>query len=171
MAIRLNHTIVAARDRDASALFLTEILGLPPPGVLGPFAVVHVGDTSLDFMQVEEGREIATQHYAFLVSEAEFDEIFGRIRERGLRYWADPYHRVPDEINVWDDGRGVYFDDPSGHNLEILTRPYGSAGTSAAAPHPLVMQRLERTPDGGHTTESREHGVRRYVGDGDGRDG
>ncbi|MDQ3274002.1 MAG: VOC family protein, partial [Actinomycetota bacterium] len=67
-----------------------------------------------------------SQHYAFLVSDRKFDEIFGRIRERKLSYWADPYHREPDEINTRDGGRGLYFDDPDGHNLEILTRPYGS---------------------------------------------
>lgn len=136
MAVRLNHTIVAARDRDASATFLTEILGLPAPLQLGPFAVVSLGDTSLDFM--ESDGEIVSQHYAFLVSEQEFDEIFGRIRERGLAYWADPYRRQRDQINGWDDGRGVYFDDPNGHLLEIITRPYGSGGTKASKPHPLV---------------------------------
>lgn len=146
MSVRLNHTIIAARDRDASATFLTEMLGLPPPSVLGRFAVVRVGDTSLDFMDVREytsGDEVTSQHYAFLVSEVEFDQIFARVRARGLPYWADPQHQVPGEINTWDDGRGVYFDDPNGHNLEVLTRPYGSAGTSASKPHPLVMRRLE----------------------------
>src|SRR3954463_3573184 len=98
MAIRLNHTIVAARDRDAAATFLTEILGLPPPLVLGPFAVVQVGaDTSLDYM--ETGAEIVSQHYAFLVSEVEFDEIYARICERRLSYWADPGRQHRDQIN------------------------------------------------------------------------
>ena len=124
MAVRLNHTIVAARDRDASARFLADLLGLPSPSRFGPFAVVQVGDTSLDYM--ESSGEIATQHYAFLVSEPEFDEIFGRIRAGGLAYWADPYRRQRSEINHGDGGRGVYFDDPNGHLLEILTRPYGS---------------------------------------------
>ncbi len=140
MAVQLNHTIVWARDRDASALFLSEILGLDAPLVLGEFAVVKVGDTSLDFMASDAP---TSQHYAFLVSEAEFDQIFGRIRERGLPFWSDPHHQHKGEINTWDDGRGVYFEDPSGHNLEILTRPYGSAGTSAERPHPLVMKPLE----------------------------
>ena len=154
MAVRLNHTIVEARDRDASAMFLTDVLGLPPPSVLGPFAAVQVGDTSLDYMDVREYRsspsaEITSQHYAFLVSETEFDEIFARIRERRLSYWADPRHHIPGEINSWDDGRGVYFDDPNGHVLEIITRPYGSGGTAASRPHPLVMQRLEHPSDSG----------------------
>lgn len=137
MAVRLNHTIVAAHDKEASATFMTAILGLPPPSLLGPFAVVRVGeDTSLDFMNTKD--EIRPQHYAFLVSEVEFDEIFARIRERHLTYWADPGRHQPDQINVWDDGRGLYFDDPNGHLLEILTRPYGSGGTTASHPHPLV---------------------------------
>ena len=147
MAIRLNHTIVAARDRDASATFLTKIMGLPPPTLLGPFAAVQVGDTSLDYMDVKEYRgadsEIAPQHYAFLVSESEFDEIFARIRERHLSYWADPGRQERDQINTWDDGRGLYFDDPDGHLLEIITRPYGSGGTTASRPHPLIAPTLD----------------------------
>jgi catechol 2,3-dioxygenase-like lactoylglutathione lyase family enzyme len=140
---KLNHTIVAARDRDASALFLSEILGLGPPVVLGPFALVTVGDElTLDFMASQD--DIKSQHYAFLVSETEFDQIFGRIEARRLSYWADPYQTKRDQINHWDDGRGVYFEDPNGHLLEILTRPYGSAGTMAQNPHPLVAEKLER---------------------------
>lgn len=125
MVVQLNHTIVQARDRRASANFLAEILGLPAPTSWGPFLIVEAGnDVSLDF--IESGGEIPSQHYAFLVSESEFDEIFGRIRERGLDYWADPFHRQQGEINTNDGGRGVYWDDPNGHNLEIITRPYGS---------------------------------------------
>lgn len=157
MAVRLNHTIVAAHDRDASAMFLTEILGLPAPAVLGPFAVVQVRDTSLDYMDVREymgsSAEIPSQHYAFLVSESEFDEIFARICERHLPYWADPGRRDRDQINTWDDGRGAYFDDPNGHLLEILTRPYGSGGTAASRPHPLVMQTLNPADHESHPSE------------------
>jgi catechol 2,3-dioxygenase-like lactoylglutathione lyase family enzyme len=139
MAIRLNHTIVAARDKNAGATFLTEILGLPSPAVVGPFAVVRVSDdTSLDYVDTEG--EIRSQHYAFLVEENEFDEIFGRIRERRLPYWADPGRRERDQINSWDGGRGVYFDDPNGHLLEIITRPYGSGGTTSPRLHPLFAQ-------------------------------
>src|SRR4026209_2870698 len=142
MAVRLNHTIVAAHNPEASSKFLAEILGLPPPLRIGPFAVVTVGDTSLDFMNVKEDRggdgEVCSQHYAFLVAEAEFDEIFARIRERRLPYWADPGRTQRDQINQWDGGRGVYFEDPNGHVLEAITRPYGSGGTSAARPHPLL---------------------------------
>lgn len=144
MVVRLNHTIVAARDRDASARFLSEVLGLPPPRRMGHFAVVQVGDTSLDFVQADpDGAGITPQHYAFLVSELEFDAIFARIRERELVYWADPHRDRPGELNGWDDGRGVYFDDPSGHLLEVITRPYGSGGTAVERPHPLVAPRID----------------------------
>src|SRR5262245_56675943 len=136
MTIRLNHTIVAAHDKETGAKFLTEILGLPEPSLLGPFAVVRVSDdTSLDYINAEG--EITSQHYAFLVDEIEFDEIFERIRERHLTYWADPGRNERGGINTWDGGRGVYFDDPSGHLLEIITRPYGSGGTAATKLHPL----------------------------------
>jgi hypothetical protein len=149
MSIRLNHTIVAAHDKATSATFLAQILGLPAPSLLGPFAVVRVGDTSLDYMDVTEYRgdngEITSQHYAFLVSESEFDEILARIRERRLPYWADPGRHERDRINTWDDGRGLYFDDPNGHLLEIITRPYGSGGTVASHPHPLVAPTLDPT--------------------------
>jgi catechol 2,3-dioxygenase-like lactoylglutathione lyase family enzyme len=140
--ITLNHTIVNARDKRRSARFLAEILGLPtPPYLLGHFAVVQVGDTSLDYIDSDEPR-IEPQHYAFLVSEPEFDQIFARIRERGLPYWADPMRNQPGEINHWDDGRGLYFQDPDRHLLEILTRPYGSGGHTAKQPNPLIAQPL-----------------------------
>jgi catechol 2,3-dioxygenase-like lactoylglutathione lyase family enzyme len=144
MTVQLNHTIIAAKDRDASARFLAEILGLPPPLVVGHFAVVKVGDTSLDFVGADA--PVSSRHFAFLVSEIEFDQIFGRIRERGLAYWADPFRKQPGEINGWDDGRGVYFDDPSGHLLEVITRPYGSGGTKVERPHPLFARSLDPSP-------------------------
>jgi catechol 2,3-dioxygenase-like lactoylglutathione lyase family enzyme len=129
MAIHLNHTIVHARDPVASAKFLAEILGLPEPKPFGPFMGVDVHNgVTLDFIRAEPD-EIIIEHYAFLVSEAEFDEIFARIRARNLTYWADPAHKRPGEINRNDGGRGVYWNDPNGHYLEIITRPYGS-GTS-----------------------------------------
>jgi catechol 2,3-dioxygenase-like lactoylglutathione lyase family enzyme len=141
VTVRLNHTIIAAHDKEKASLFLTGILGFPTPSLLGPFAVVPVGDgTSLDFMDTDG--KIESQHYAFLVDENEFEEIFGRIRDRHLPYWADPYRHKRDEINTWDGGRGVYFDDTSGHLLEIITRPYGSGGTTTSQPHPLFAQPL-----------------------------
>jgi hypothetical protein len=125
MAIQLNHTIVHARDKRESANFLAELLGLPQPKPFGPFLIVEVANgVSLDFIDDDNG-PISRQHYAFLVSEAEFDEILARIRERRLAYWADPAKRRPNEYNTHDGGRGLYWEDPSGHYLEIITRPYG----------------------------------------------
>jgi catechol 2,3-dioxygenase-like lactoylglutathione lyase family enzyme len=122
MPAQLNHTIVYARDGEASAAFLAEILGLAAPTRQGKFTVVETGNrVSLDFTTMPG--EVRPQHYAFLVSDAEFDEIFGRIRARSLPYWADPGQSLSGEINRWNGGRGVYFNDPNGHLLEILTRP------------------------------------------------
>ena len=127
MAIDFNHTIVWARDSQASAAFLAEVLGLPAPRRWGPFAVVRVDNgVNIDFMNADG--EIARQHDAFLVSDSDFDEIFGRIRERALPYWADPARSQQGEINHHDGGRGVYFEDPNGHLLEVITRSYGSGG-------------------------------------------
>ncbi len=123
MPVELNHTIVHVRDRDASAEFLAEIMGLPAPTTFGPFKVVEAANgVSLDFVQSDD---IRPQHYAFLVSDEEFDQIFGRVQSRGLEYWADPGRTRSGEINHNDGGRGVYFPDPDGHFLEILTVPYG----------------------------------------------
>lgn len=125
MTIKLNHTIVHARNKREAAKFFTELFGLPKAVPFGPFLGVEVGnEVTLDFC--EAGGKVASQHYAFLVSEAEFDEIFGRIKARGLDHWADPGQSRKGKINTRDGGRGVYFEDPSGHLLEILTRPYGS---------------------------------------------
>lgn len=127
MPAQLNHTIVSSSDREAGAAFMAEVLGLPTPVPYGPFLVVEAANgVSLDFIQ-HDG-EINPQHYAFLVSEDEWDEIFGRIQERGLAYFADPAGQHEGEINRRDGGRGCYFSDPSGHWLEIITRPYGSGG-------------------------------------------
>jgi catechol 2,3-dioxygenase-like lactoylglutathione lyase family enzyme len=124
MTIRLNHTIVHTRDKRASAEFMADILGLGTPVPFGPFlGVVTENDVTLDFLETDE--EFIVEHYAFLVSDAEFDAIFGRIRERELPYWADPGRQQLNRINTRDGGRGIYFQDPSGHLLEILTRPYG----------------------------------------------
>jgi catechol 2,3-dioxygenase-like lactoylglutathione lyase family enzyme len=126
MSIRFNHTIVHSRAKAASASFLTEILGLPAPRPFGHFLVVDLdNDASLDFIDAGDMR-FETQHYAFLVDEDDFDLVFRRIQERGLDYWADPFKKQPGKINHRDGGRGVYFNDPGGHLLEVLTRPYGS---------------------------------------------
>jgi catechol 2,3-dioxygenase-like lactoylglutathione lyase family enzyme len=128
MAVTLNHTIVWCSDKVRSARFMTDLLGLPPAKPFYHFLVVELDNhVSLDFYQ-RKG-EVARQHYAFLVGEAEFDAAYGRIGAQGLTYWADPAQARPGEINRNDGGRGLYFEDPDGHLLEIITRPYGS-GTS-----------------------------------------
>ena len=125
MAIQLNHTIVRVRDKQESAAFFAEILGLPEPTAYGPFLVVELSnEVSLDF--ADDHGPASPQHYAFLVDESTFDDIFERIRQRDLPYWADPFKRRPGEFNTNDGGRGVYWEDPNGHLLEIITRPYGS---------------------------------------------
>lgn len=128
MAVKLNHTIVHSRDPAAAADFYSAVFALPSPVRFGPFLDVEVAnEVTLAFLSAGD-MEVQTQHYAFLVSEAEFDQIFARVKERGLPYWADPAKSLKSEINRHDGGRGVYFDDPSGHLLEIITRPYGSGG-------------------------------------------
>jgi catechol 2,3-dioxygenase-like lactoylglutathione lyase family enzyme len=125
MSVQLNHTIVWCRDKKKSASFMTELLGLPAPTRFGPFLVVELSNgVSLDFHDVDG--EIAMQHYAFLIGEDDFDQVYRRIRERGIEYWADPGRERAGEINHHDGGRGMYFADPDGHLLEVITRPYGS---------------------------------------------
>ena len=126
MPVHLNHTIVNVRDKRESAAFVAEMLGLDSPTTYGPFLVVQLGnDVSLDFV---DAGELHRQHYAFLVSEPEFDQVLARITGRGLTYWADPFRKRPGEFNTEDGGRGLYWEEPSGHLLEIITRPYGSGG-------------------------------------------
>jgi catechol 2,3-dioxygenase-like lactoylglutathione lyase family enzyme len=124
MTVQLNHTIVWCRDRERSARFLAELLERPEPVVYGPFRVVELDNgVSLDFYETSE--PIRMQHYAFLIDEATFDAVFHRIESRGMAHWADPGKSRPNEINHNDGGRGVYFEDPDGHLLEVITRPYG----------------------------------------------
>ena len=125
MPVQLNHTIVWCRDKMRSSAFLVRILGCSAAVPFYHFMVVQLANNvSLDFM--EKGGPISVQHYAFLIEESEFDAIFSRIRDEGLSYWADPLKSRPKEINHNDGGRGVYFEDPDGHVLEVITRPYGS---------------------------------------------
>jgi catechol 2,3-dioxygenase-like lactoylglutathione lyase family enzyme len=120
MPIELNHTIVATRNKHDSATFLTELLGLDAPVAFDPFLVVEVANgVSLDYL--DHDGPITPQHYAFLVTETEFDEIFGRIQQHALPYWADPAKQHPQQINTEEEGRGIYWEDPDGHLLEILT--------------------------------------------------
>lgn len=125
MPVQLNHTIVWCHDKARSSAFLTEILGLPAARPFFHFMVVELDNgVSLDFME-KEG-EVALQHYAFLIGEEDFDAVFGRIQAAGLTYWPDPARSRPNEINRNDGGHGFYFEDPDGHLLEVITRPYGS---------------------------------------------
>jgi catechol 2,3-dioxygenase-like lactoylglutathione lyase family enzyme len=124
--VQLNHTIVWCRDKNRSAAMLSRILGCSPGKPFYHFMVLQLSNNvSLDFM--ETSGPIASQHYAFLIEEQDFDAVFERIREAGVSYWADPMKSRPNEINRGDGGRGVYFEDRDGHLLEVITRPYGSA--------------------------------------------
>ena len=125
MPVELNHTIVHAQDRRESAEFLAHILGLEVGPEFGPFLPVATSNgVTLDFATTP-AESIVRQHYAFLVSDAEFDAAFDRIKAAGAEYYADPFLQRPHEINHNDGGNGVYFLDPSGHAMEIITRPYG----------------------------------------------
>jgi catechol 2,3-dioxygenase-like lactoylglutathione lyase family enzyme len=127
VSVQLNHTIVWCRDKRKSAGFLVDILGLPKPTKFGPMLVVKLGnDVSLDFYENDD--EISSQHYAFLISEDEFDRVFARIGAKGLQYWADPGRERPGETYRHNGGRGLYFVDPDGHLLEVMTRPYAEGG-------------------------------------------
>lgn len=118
--IQLNHTIVRTRDKAVSAPYLARILGLPVGDPVGHFLPIQLGNgVTLDYLDADT---VQSQHYAFLISEAEFDAAFARIRESGAEYWADPGHHQPGEINHRFGGRGVYFADPDGHNMELLTK-------------------------------------------------
>lgn len=128
MAVELNHHIVPVTDRKAAAEWVAAILGLEPPTEWGPFFRVQLANNvELDF---DEWEPVRSMHYAFLISEQEFDEIFARITEQDVPYWADPMCSRPGEINHNDGGRGVYFEGPDGHFLEVITRPYGSGSSS-----------------------------------------
>ena len=125
MSVQLNHTIIWCRDKERSSAFLAHILGLPAPAPFYHFMVVPLDNgVSLDFM--EKSGKVSPQHYAFLIGEGDFDGVFSRVQAEGLTFWADPARSRPNEINRNDGGRGFYFQDPDGHLLEVLTRPYGS---------------------------------------------
>lgn len=126
MSVELNHTIVHCRDRQSSAEFLAAVLGLEVGTAWGPFLPVRTANgVTLDFATVGPEESVTPQHYAFLVSEEEFDAGFAQIQKAGITYFADPGRKHPGEINHNDGGRGVYFLDPSKHYLEMITRPYG----------------------------------------------
>ncbi len=121
----LNHTIVWCSDKARSSQFLTGILGLQPARTFFHFLVVDLTNgVSLDYYQ-KEG-PVSPQHYAFLVSDEEFDAAFKKIQEQRLEYWADPARSQSGQVNTHFGGRGVYFADPDNHLLELITKPYGS---------------------------------------------
>ncbi|MFF8653967.1 VOC family protein [Streptomyces huasconensis] len=125
MSVELNHTIVHARDNRESAEFLTGLLGLEITQEWGPFIAVALNNgVTLDFATIP-AEHITPQHYAFLVSDAEFEAAYEKIRARGIPHWADPHQKQPGEINRDDGGKGVYFLDPSSHAMELITVPYG----------------------------------------------
>jgi catechol 2,3-dioxygenase-like lactoylglutathione lyase family enzyme len=121
MAVELNHTIVNVSDKHAGAHFLARILGVPVGDPSPPFVPVPLSNSvTLDYFNAEV---VHRQHYAFLVGEDEFDAAFARIRDAGITYWADPFRGEPGQINHDNGGRGVYFEDPDGHMMELLTVP------------------------------------------------
>jgi catechol 2,3-dioxygenase-like lactoylglutathione lyase family enzyme len=134
MSVELNHTIVLARDKQASAEFLATILGLKVGAQWGPFLPITTSNSvTLDYADSDQDT-IAPQHYAFLVSEPEFDSIFERIQQAGITYYADPARKKAGQINHNDGGRGLYFLDPVGHAMEVITRPYGSGDPQPPSP-------------------------------------
>ncbi|WP_260638688.1 VOC family protein [Streptomyces angustmyceticus] len=122
--VQLNHTAVFARDRRLSAEFLAAILGLAVGAPFGPFLPVDLGNgVTLDYYE-QRDEPVQPQHYAFLVPDEQFDGMIARLEAVGVTYYADPHHTEPGRINRLFGGRGAYFDDPDGHNMEIMTRPY-----------------------------------------------
>lgn len=124
MAVEFNHTVAGASDKRRSAAWLTHLLGLPEATPYGPFmAVTLANGVTLDY--IEHDGPITSAHYCFLVSEPEFDDVVARLRAEDREFYADPFHQQPGRWNEDDGGRGLYFDDPDGHNMEVITVPYG----------------------------------------------
>ena len=120
MAITLNHTIVPAHDKNASARFFADVFGLAYEESTGHFAAVRVNEAlTLDFADADQ---FESHHYAFHVDDAEFDGILQRVRAAGIPYGSDPWHLENRQLNSWKDGRGFYFRDPNRHVLEVMTR-------------------------------------------------
>lgn len=130
MSVSFDHTIVPSTDREASAEFYSSVLGLPAPRREGPFAALDLGNDVAIYIAGWD-REVSPQHYAFLVSEREFDAVHGRLVELGQDFWADPHTELPGQVNHDDGGRGVYFRDPDGHFLEVITVRYGGRPVDA----------------------------------------
>lgn len=126
MTITLEHVLVPAHDREASARFLSEVLGVEYLGLgskAGPpaFARVQVGPTTLDFV---DAASFEPEHYAFRVTDVELRAILARVCNAGVSFYADPGHKQEGELNNWNGGQGFYFSDPNdGHNMELHTHP------------------------------------------------
>ncbi|RSS82222.1 VOC family protein [Streptomyces sp. WAC06614] len=123
MSATFNHTIIASTDRNESARLFRELLELEEAPSWGPFTNIRFADGVL-LQFAEPPVEIQMQHYAFLLDDPLFDRAYQRLRDRGIVHWADPQMRRAGEINDEHGGRGVYFKDPSGHLIELITRPY-----------------------------------------------
>jgi hypothetical protein len=130
VSVTLHHTIIASYDKKASAEFFVRIVGLGPPETSsGRFVTVHLANgVALDFDNLSNdpqsmhlASDVRSQHYAFMVSEEDFDGIFERITAEGLSYWADPLRTISMEINTRAGGRGLYFNGIEGHNFEVFT--------------------------------------------------
>ncbi|WP_445528349.1 VOC family protein [Streptomyces cyslabdanicus] len=123
MTATFNHTIIASKDREESARFFRELLEVGAAPSWGPFTNIRLADGVL-LQFAEPPVEIQMQHYAFLVDDDLFDRAYQRLCDRGIEHWADPHLQCPGEINHEHGGRGVYFKDPAGHGIELITRPY-----------------------------------------------
>jgi catechol 2,3-dioxygenase-like lactoylglutathione lyase family enzyme len=123
MPVTFNHTIIASKDREQSARFYRTIFEAAEAPSWGPFTNVQLSDGVL-LQFAEPPVDIQMQHYAFLVDDELFDRAYRRLVDQGIEHWADPFGRRPGETNTEHGGRGVYFHDPAGHGLEMITRPY-----------------------------------------------
>jgi catechol 2,3-dioxygenase-like lactoylglutathione lyase family enzyme len=120
MSVELNHIIIPAHDKLASAQLLASILGLSAGPQVGPFIPVQLGNgVTLDYA---DATDFHSHHCAFLVDDEVFDAALARVRDAGITIYADPHHQQPGELNHRLGGRGFYFDDPNGHNMELMTR-------------------------------------------------
>ena len=139
MTARFNHTIIASKIPADMAVFYTDILAATPAESWGIFTNVTIGDgVMLQFAEVTW--EYSPQHYAYLVDDGHFDRALRTLHEKDIEFWADPQRQQPGEINHGHDGRGVYFLDPSGHYLELITHPYlRRCGTAVPGPHARTL--------------------------------
>ncbi|MFI9380835.1 VOC family protein [Kutzneria sp. NPDC052558] len=124
MPVTFNHTIIPCQDREATARFYRELFELPEAPSWGPFTNIQMSDGVLIQFAEPPLAEIQLHHYAFLVDDELFDRAFQRLVDQGVAYAADPFFKRPGQTNTEHGGRGVYFLDPAGHGLEMITRPY-----------------------------------------------